>query len=76
MKTYDVLKPFNTVNRRLVVGASIRDGEPIEPFTFEERAKSGFLKEHVDEAPKDEPHVMKPAAQPVPVARPKVDNPT
>lgn len=45
---YDVVKPFNTVNRRLASGASIGDDEHIEPFTFEERVASGFLNVHVD----------------------------
>jgi hypothetical protein len=41
---YDVVKPFNTVNRRLVPGSSISTDEPIEPFTFEERRENGFIK--------------------------------
>lgn len=42
---YEVMKPFNTVTRRLGVGSEISTEEPIEPFTFEERLKSGFIKE-------------------------------
>lgn len=45
MIKYDVLKPFNTVNRRLKVGGDIAENEHIEPWSFDERVRSGFLKE-------------------------------
>lgn len=48
---FEVLKPFNTVTRRLQTGSMIADNEPIEPFTFEERRASGFLREKVEEPP-------------------------
>lgn len=65
MKTFDVVKPFNTANRRLVAGASILEDEVIEPFSFDERVTNGFLKEKVEEKPKA-PDA--PASAPPPVA--------
>lgn len=44
-----ILKPFNTVNRRLATGATIGDDEVIEPWTFDERRESGFIKPIVEE---------------------------
>jgi hypothetical protein len=45
---YEVLKPFNTVNRRLAPGAgpggTISDAEDFSPFTIEERVASEFIK--------------------------------
>lgn len=51
MKIYEVLKPFNTVNRRLAVGATMSDTDDISPFSFDERVASEFLKEKSDEQP-------------------------
>lgn len=61
---YNVVKPFNTVNRRLALGATIRDDEVIEPWTFDERRDSGFIKSHDDEGqPTAAPIVATPAAK-------------
>jgi hypothetical protein len=65
MKTFDVVNPFNTANRRLVAGASIREDEVIEPFSFEERVTNGFLKEKVEEKPKAPDAPVPPAQAPV-----------
>lgn len=68
---YDVVKAFNTVNRRLAVSGEISSHEPIEPFTFEERVKSGFLQEHVDEVAKPAPQAPTSAALPQPLVTDK-----
>lgn len=55
---YEVLKPFNTVTRRLQIGSTIADNEPLEPFLLEERLESGFLREKVEETPMLPPPVV------------------
>lgn len=67
---YDVMKPFNTVNRRLAIGAEISTDDPIEPFTFEEREKSGFIKEKpaLPLAPPVNKLVLAPAPDASPIA--------
>lgn len=44
MREFNVIKEFNTVNRRIKSGAVITDALDISPFTYEEREKRGFLK--------------------------------
>jgi len=44
MRDYEVIKPFNTQNRRLKVGAVINETLNISPFTFDDQVKRGFLK--------------------------------
>jgi hypothetical protein len=45
---YEVLKPFNSVNRRFAPGpgpgGSISFADDISPFTIEDRLTSGFIK--------------------------------
>lgn len=49
MQIYDILKPFNTVNRRLKIGGDISSDDTIDPWpSFDERVNSGFLKPRDD----------------------------
>ena len=65
---YEVLKAFNSVNRRFApgpgLGGTIADTDDISPFTVEERVTSKFIKPkaQVEEAPQVVPTTKAKAA--------------
>ncbi|WBU27588.1 hypothetical protein OOZ54_12875 [Rhodopseudomonas palustris] len=61
MSEFKVVKPFKTVNRRLVEGATIDDGEDISPFTRDEREKNGFIRKSAAPEPVYQPIDEEPA---------------
>ena len=52
-----VTQPFKTLRRRLPVGASVAPSDDLEPFTFDDLLKRGFVQE--------------PKAQPVSASAPR-----
>lgn len=69
MTEYTVLKPFNTVNRRLAPAEGpagiVTEVDNLSPFTLDERLSSGFLRVKEEPKPADTV-VQEPAPAPAP----------